>query len=186
MIEYARRVSFVTSNEHKFREVKAILEGYGIYVDHSPLDIVEIQASSIEEIAVAKVRSAYERLRRGVIVEDDALSIHALKGFPGPYSSYVFRTIGNEGILRLMYGIEERSAYFISVVAYCSDIVEPVTFTGRVDGTIAYTMRGDGWGYDPIFIPKGSSRTYAEMRDDKSRVSHRRLALDGFAKWFNP
>lgn len=179
-------IAFVTSNESKFREVKAILEGYGIHAEHSPLDIVEIQAASVEEIAVAKVRSAFEMLRRSVMVEDDALSIHALNGFPGPYSSYVFKTIGNEGILRLMHGVEDRRASFISVIAYChSKSSKPVTFIGRVDGMIASSIRGYCWGYDPIFIPIGSDRTYAEMGDDKNRVSHRRLALDDFARWFN-
>ncbi|MEM4387556.1 MAG: non-canonical purine NTP pyrophosphatase, partial [Candidatus Nitrosocaldus sp.] len=60
----------------------------------------------------------------------------------------------------------------------------PVIFVGKVDGIIAESIRGNGWGYDPIFIPKGSSRTYAEMGDDeKNRVSHRRLAVEQFAAW---
>ncbi|MEM4364936.1 MAG: XTP/dITP diphosphatase [Candidatus Nitrosocaldus sp.] len=182
-----KRIAFVTSNEHKFREVKVILEEYGIEVEHSQLAIVEIQAMRIEEIASAKAKSAYEILRRGVIVEDDALAIDALNGFPGPYSSYVFKTIGNEGILRLMHNIKDRSASFISVIAYCSSSSsdgEPLIFVGKVDGIIAESIRGNGWGYDPIFIPKGSSRTYAEMGDDeKNRVSHRRLAVEQFAAW---
>ncbi|MEM3002120.1 MAG: non-canonical purine NTP pyrophosphatase, partial [Candidatus Nitrosocaldus sp.] len=60
---------------------------------------------------------------------------------------------------------------------------EPLIFVGKVDGMIAESIRGNGWGYDPIFIPKGNSRTYAEMGDEKNRVSHRRLALERFAGW---
>ncbi|MEO9366158.1 MULTISPECIES: XTP/dITP diphosphatase [Candidatus Nitrosocaldus] len=178
------RLTFVTSNQHKFREVKAILGEYGIDVEHSPLSIVEIQSMAIEDIASAKAKNAYEILHRSVIVEDDALAINALNGFPGPYSSYVFKTIGNEGIIRLMHNIDDRRASFISVIAYCySDGVEPVIFIGKVDGMIADGIRGKGWGYDPIFIPNCSSRTYAEMGDEKNRVSHRRLALERFAIW---
>lgn len=179
-----KRIAFVTSNPHKFKEVKAILEEHGIEVEHSQLAIVEIQAMRVEEIASAKAKSAYGMVHRDVMVEDDALAIDALNGFPGPYSSYVFKTIGNEGIIRLMYSIKDRRASFISVVAYCyDDGVEPVTFVGKVDGMIAESVKGYGWGYDPIFIPKGSSRTYAEMGDDKNKVSHRRLVLEQFAKW---
>ncbi len=178
------RLVFVTSNHQKFREVKAILEEYGIEVEHSLLNIVEIQAMRIEDIASVKAKSAYEMLQRSVIVEDDALLIDALNGFPGPYSSYVFKTIGNEGIIRLMHNIDDRRASFISVIAYCySNGVEPIIFIGKVDGMIADRIRGNGWGYDPIFIPNNSSRTYAEMGDEKSRVSHRRLALAQFASW---
>ncbi|MEM4443324.1 MAG: XTP/dITP diphosphatase [Candidatus Nitrosocaldus sp.] len=179
------RIVFVTSNNHKFREVKVILEEYGINIEHSQLNIVEIQAMRVEEIASAKAKSAYEMLHRSVMVEDDALTIDTLNGFPGPYSSYVFKTIGNEGIIRLMHGVSDRRASFISVVAYCcsSSGDEPIIFVGRVDGRIAESIRGNGWGYDPIFIPNGSSRTYAEMGDEKNRVSHRRLALERFADW---
>ncbi|MEM0029868.1 MAG: XTP/dITP diphosphatase [Candidatus Nitrosocaldus sp.] len=179
------RIVFVTSNNHKFREVKVILEEYGINIEHSQLNIVEIQAMRVEDIASAKAKSAYEMLHRSVMVEDDALTIDTLNGFPGPYSSYVFKTIGNEGILRLMHNIKDRSASFISVIAYCSSSSdgEPLIFVGKVDGRIAESIRGNGWGYDPIFIPKGNSRTYAEMGDEKNRVSHRRLALERFAGW---
>ncbi|MFN4336445.1 MAG: XTP/dITP diphosphatase [Candidatus Nitrosocaldus sp.] len=180
------RLVFVTSNHNKFREVKAILEEYGIDVEHSQLEMVEIQAMRVEDIASAKAKKAYEMLQRSVIVEDDALTINALNGFPGPYSSYVFKTIGNEGIIRLMHSIDDRRASFVSVIAYCySNDVEPVIFIGKVDGIIADSIRGKGWGYDPIFIPNCNSRTYAEMGDEKNRVSHRRLALARFARWLN-
>ncbi|MEM2920498.1 MAG: non-canonical purine NTP pyrophosphatase, partial [Candidatus Nitrosocaldus sp.] len=75
------RIVFVTSNNHKFREVKVILEEYGINIEHSQLNIVEIQAMRVEDIASAKAKSAYEMLHRSVMVEDDALTIDTLNGF---------------------------------------------------------------------------------------------------------
>ena len=105
-------------------------------------------------------------------------SLTVWAAFPGPYSAYVFRTVGNEGVLRLLEGAPDRGATFQSVFAYCRPDGSPECFPSAVPGTIAPECRGGGWGYDPIFIAKGASgRTYGELGDDKNRLSHRRMAL---------
>ncbi len=175
------KVYFVTSNEGKYREVKAIGESYGIEVGWIRMKYVEPQGDDLEEIARMSAENLRKEINKPFFLEDSGLFIEALKSFPGPYSSYVFKTIGNEGILKLMKGVEDRRAYFLAVIAFW-DGREIRTFKGRVDGRIAEEMRGDkGFGFDPIFEYKG--RTFAEMGEEKNEVSHRRRALEEFFKY---
>ena len=179
-------MTFATSNRHKFNEVSAILEDYGIPVEMASLELREIQADALEEIAAEKAREACRRVNGPAMVEDTGLFIDSLNGFPGPYSAYVFHTVGNEGVLRLLEGASDRFATFQSVFAYCRPHDSPECFPSAVDGTIALECRGGGWGYDPIFIAAGASgRTYGELGDEKNRLSHRRMALEKLARWIH-
>ncbi|MCH8860601.1 MAG: non-canonical purine NTP pyrophosphatase, partial [Thaumarchaeota archaeon] len=141
----------------------------------------EIQAESIKEIAALKVDEAYRQCHKPVIVEDAGLFVESLNGFPGPFSSYVFKTIGNLGILRLVK--TNRKAKFQSVVAYCDNKYGVVLFDAKVEGKISKNSKGKGWGYDPIFIPNGQNKTYA-MLSNKNEISHRYKALTKFSNWF--
>ncbi len=166
---------FLTSNKHKFEEVKPIFERYGIELVMLPYEKVEVQAN-LETVALVAAALAYS-LPKPLLVEDAGLFIKALNGFPGPFSSYVFKTIGWKGILKLMEGVKERDAYFKAVVACFNKGIR--TFEGVVEGEIATEARGDkGFGFDPIFIPKGFSKTFAEMDIlEKSEISHRGKAF---------
>ncbi|RLI85084.1 MAG: non-canonical purine NTP pyrophosphatase, RdgB/HAM1 family [Archaeoglobales archaeon] len=171
-------LTFVTSNEGKFREAEEIAARYGIKLKWKKMSYLEPQGSSLEEIAKLSAEALSEELKEPFFLEDSGLFVEALKGFPGPYSSYVFKTIGNEGIVKLMDGVENRKAYFLAVVAYF-DGEKVQIFTGKVEGEIATEMRGDrGFGFDPIFLY--GSKTFAEMGDEKNEVSHRRRALEKF------
>lgn len=176
-----RSVTFASTNPNKYREVKSILEPHGIAVDFAQAELVEIQSDSLEEIAREKARSAFAKIGRPVIVEDDGLYIDALNGFPGQYSSYVFKTVGNAGVLKLLSGSANRSAHFRSLIAFSDGNVE--LFEGRVEGTIADRIAQGGWGYDPIFVPQSAGKTFAEL-PNKNDYSHRRKALDRFAAWY--
>ena len=178
----SRELTFATSNPHKFAEVGAILADRGISVAMRAMELREIQADTLEEIATEKVREASLAVGGPVIVEDTGLFIDGLRGFPGPYSAYVFRTLGNQGILRLLKDTAERRATFKSVFAYGDSDGSVECFGAEAPGTIAMTCRGKGWGYDPIFVPDNASgRTYGELGDDKNRLSHRRAALEKLA-----
>ncbi len=176
-------VIFVTSNEGKYREARAIGENYGIEVGWMQLEYLEPQGSDLVEIARKSAEILSKDMTSPFFLEDSGLFIDALKGFPGPYSSYVFKTIGNEGIIKLMEGVENRKAKFIAVIAYW-DGKEVRTFTGEVEGRISEEIRGDkGFGYDPIFEYNG--RTFAEMGEEKNEYSHRRRALEKFFEWLS-
>lgn len=174
------RVIFVTKNEHKFLEAKAIAESIGVTLIQSYIKKVEIQAPELEEIAIFSSRYIRNKLGNTTyIVEDAGLFIKYLNGFPGPYSSYVYKTIGCEGILKLLRGVNNREATFKSVVVLYDPRIGEMIFEGITEGTISYSIRGKGgFGFDPIFIPKKFERTYAELTlTDKNRVSHRAKAM---------
>lgn len=178
---------FATGNVHKFNEARVLLSEFKVSVAMLKVKTLEIQDSNIENIAVASVLDAVRRSRLPMFVEDAGLFIKALKGFPGPYSSFVFQTIGTKGILKLLKGISRQDAYFHSVVAFCKPNMKPVVFHGKVEGKIINKERGEGgFGFDPIFAPlKGDGRTFAEMLvEDKNRFSHRAQAVRRFGEWY--
>ncbi|MEM0232671.1 MAG: XTP/dITP diphosphatase [Candidatus Nezhaarchaeales archaeon] len=178
------RIAYVTNNPDKARESVFILREMGIEVEVVQAKILEIQSDDISEVARFRAKEAYRQLRRPVIVEDAGLFIDALNGFPGPYSSYVFKTIGINGVLKLMEKVERRDATFKSVVAF-HDGKGVRTFVGYVKGKISLEPRGCSWGFDPIFEPKGlNGLTYAQLPPEvKNRVSHRRKALEKLAHY---
>ena len=174
------RLLFVSSNSHKYSETKEIMGSFGIQTDFYKLNLNEIQSDSLSDIAANKAQDAFAQCQRPLIIEDAGLFVDALAGFPGPYSSYIFKTIGNDGILSLVN--DNRKARFVSIVTFCAESVLK-SFVGKLDGAISESKRGDGWGYDPIFIPKNLKKTFAEL-DNKNTVSHRYKALEKFANWY--
>jgi XTP/dITP diphosphohydrolase len=154
-----------------------------IAVDFSHIHLVEIQSDSLEEIAREKAKAAFAKVKRRIIVEDDGLFIDSLSGFPGQYSSFVLKTIGNDGILKLLAGSTKRSAYFLSMIAFYDGRILSIS-EGRVNGRITDRITEGGWGYDPIFVPDGTDLTFAELDKSKNEYSHRKRALEKFAQWY--
>ncbi|MCX8204305.1 MAG: XTP/dITP diphosphatase [Candidatus Nezhaarchaeota archaeon] len=180
------KLAFVTSNVDKFKEAREILRRLAPFVEVIEVDanVVERQLDDVEKVAAEEAKEAYAKLKIPLFTEDSGLFIESLNGFPGPYSSYVHRTLGCRGILKLMEGVKNRKAMFKSAVALCLDSEEPLVFTGVVEGELSTEERGEGWGFDPIFIPKNmGSRTYGELGDIKNEISHRRKALEGLANY---
>ncbi|WP_069807006.1 XTP/dITP diphosphatase [Vulcanisaeta thermophila] len=179
-------IHFITGNEHKYREASSVLSRYGIgVVMERGLRKIEIQSENIEDIVKYSLSLVCNGAGRYLVVEDDGLFIKALGGFPGPYSAYVYKTIGLKGILKLMEGINDREAYFKSIVGLCTPDGEIHLFTGTVDGEISREIRGsEGFGYDPIFIPKGFNKTFAELGlEIKNAISHRARAFMALGEW---
>ncbi len=180
------RLAFVTHNKGKFEEAYRIMEPYGIELYQVDLNKREIQSENVGEIALNAAINAYSKIRSPLIVDDTGLFIEALKGFPGPYAEFVYRTIGLDGILKLMLDETNRRAYFETAVAIVYPPWEKV-FVERVHGRISLRPMGtNGFGYDPIFIPHGQKKTYAEMSiEEKNMYSHRGRAMRRAAKWLN-
>ncbi len=165
------RVRFVTSNEHKYVEVRRMLSEVA-EVEWVRMEYPEIQASALEEVAEFSAKWLEGKVKEPYFLEDSGLFIESLRGFPGPFSSYVYKTIGNEGILKLMEGMDNRRAVFRSVIALVDG--ELHLFVGSSPGEIAHEVRGGGWGFDPIFIPDGAGGlTFGELGEEKDRFSHR-------------
>ena len=176
----------MTENPDKFREAKSILDAQGIQIRQLKRPKVELQDSSLEKIARFAVKTASVHPTGLLLVEDSGLFIDALGGFPGPFSSYVYKTIGLKGILSLMHDQRKRNAYFQTSIAVASADVSPMVFTGTVRGSVSREIRGTaGFGYDPIFIPEGLRETFGQTKADfKNKTSHRARAFLKFANWY--
>jgi len=181
---------FATGNVNKFNEARSILGPYGIAVGMLRVKGDEIQSDSLKEIAQTSAINAFKRSRLPIFVEDAGLFIDALSGFPGPYAAYAYKTIHNSGILRLMENVKNRQAKFQSVIAYFDEtLCEPECFDGESIGEITLTERRQkgksAFGFDPIFQPVGSSKSFAEMTiEEKNGFSHRAMAPRKFAEWY--
>ena len=178
------RAIFVTTNEHKRREVQEIL---GFALEGADLDLPEIQAIDPAEVATEKVRAAREALGGPdvpVLVEDSGLMVDAWGGFPGALTKWLMSSVGNEGLLRMLGPGEDRSARAVCVVGLAEADGTVRTFRGEVLGTLAPEPRGEGgFGYDPVFVPGWSSMTYAEMGEGKNADSHRARAFGAVRGW---
>ncbi|MCL1984618.1 MAG: RdgB/HAM1 family non-canonical purine NTP pyrophosphatase [Methanomassiliicoccaceae archaeon] len=163
----------VTSNPGKVTEYREALSSFSIDIEHTRIPYDEIQTSRLEDV----VENGMEHLKASgltdFIIDDSGMFVGALKGFPGVYSAYVQRTIGNAGILRLMENEENREANFQCCIG-CNLKGKDIVVLGKCDGMILKKETGtEGFGYDPIFSHDGK-RSFAELPIvEKNRVSHR-------------
>ncbi len=117
-------INFITSNSGKVQALVQALnrKGYGdIAVKAQNLKIMEPQADTVAEVSLYKAQEAYKILKKPVLVEDGGLSIAALNGFPGVYTHYVISVLGADGIMKLLAGVENRTAKFISVATFIDE-----------------------------------------------------------------
>jgi len=175
-----------TGNEAKLREARAILDEFHITVRQLHWPKLEIQSHDLSEIA-SFAANHLSRKRSGMIaVEDSGLFVKSLRGFPGPFSSYAYETIGPSGILRLLGSSRRRRAYFQAAIAVSRSGHNLRVFSGMANGTIAWSARGNkGFGFDPIFIPRGSLKTFGEIISARKNMqSHRQRGLRKLARWY--
>jgi XTP/dITP diphosphohydrolase len=174
-------ISFVTGNKGKFIEAQAIFKD----LVQRNIGYTEIQTDSLEDVVSYGLKEVASRIEGPAMIEDAGLFIDGLKGFPGVYSAYVFQTLGNGGILKLMDGVKDRRAVFRSVVGYIEPGTEPQAFKGEMQGEIGLEPRGGGgFGYDPIFYVGG--RTMGEMSlEEKNEISHRAQSMRALKAWLD-
>ena len=174
----------MTSNDGKFREISHQMREHGYEIEHIKTKYPEIQSETLEETIGPGLEWLMERYGRPMFIDDSGLFVDALKGFPGVYSSYVFKTIGCDGILSLMKGVEDRGARFECCIGFMEPGGKPFMVKGVAKGSISFEKAGaGGFGYDPIFIPEGYTRTYAQIEiAEKNTISHRGRAIELFLK----
>ncbi|WP_064496428.1 XTP/dITP diphosphatase [Methanocaldococcus jannaschii] len=179
------KIYFATGNPNKIKEANIILKDLkDVEIEQIKISYPEIQGT-LEEVAEFGAKWVYNILKKPVIVEDSGFFVEALNGFPGTYSKFVQETIGNEGILKLLEGKDNRNAYFKTVIGYCDENGVRL-FKGIVKGRVSEEIRSKGYGfaYDSIFIPEEEERTFAEMTtEEKSQISHRKKAFEEFKKF---
>ncbi len=180
------KLLFTSSNEHKTAEIRSQLPGFEILNLKDvgcDVDIPET-ASSFVGNARLKARFGIDNFGVNCFSDDSGLEVFALNNAPGVYSArYAGPEKNDEAnlqkLLETLKNENNREACFKTVIVLILNEVEYV-FEGVVEGTIITEKRGDfGFGYDPIFIPNGYSKTFAEMTmDEKSNVSHRAIAVN--------
>lgn len=171
------RITVITSNPGKVVEFQAAFSGLGISVSHERVPYSEVQADSLREVVECGMAELRGKGMRNFIIDDSGMFVNALGGFPGVYSSYVQKTVGNDGILRLLTEGMPRDASFRCCIG-CDVGGETFIGEGECKGTILNKPVGSGgFGYDPIFSVDGRE-SFAEMPlEAKNRVSHRGLAV---------
>lgn len=179
-------LTFCTGNINKVKEVQAVFRKNlpNITILQNSVPLTEIQAQTLEEVALFKVQSIQDKILAPFFIEDAGFFVDdVLQGFPGVYSHYVMDTLGCQGILTLMEGKRERRAHFEAVIAYMDKGRNIYHFKGENKGTVALQQRGNsGFGFDPIFISDDTpGKTFAEIGlEEKNKISHRRRALEKF------
>ncbi len=171
------KLKVITSNPGKVAEYQKAFDELGIEMEHYRLPYDEVQTSDLEEVVNKGMDEIISKRVRNFIVDDTGLFIDSLKGFPGVWSAYAQKTIGNKGILKLMDGVEDRGAEFRCCIG-CDIDGERIVVVGVCRGYITESEKGtDGFGFDPIFSPDGKL-TFAEMSiEDKNLISHRGNAV---------
>lgn len=161
----------VTGNPGKLAEARR-LAGPGL--ESVAIDLPEIQSLDFAEVLGEKTRAAFASVGRPVVVEEAGLELAAMNGFPGPLVRWMLAAVGAEGIARAAIALGEPAARAVSLLAW-TDGRKTVVGRGESDGTLVLPPRGElGFGFDPVFLPNGSDRTFGELSgEEKDRFSHR-------------
>ncbi|XP_055343586.1 inosine triphosphate pyrophosphatase-like [Paramacrobiotus metropolitanus] len=176
-----QKITFVTGNKQKLDEFKKCLgEDVEKHFDISSkdVDLPEYQGEPAE-VARKKCLEAARQVHGAVICEDTSLCFRALNGLPGPYVKWFVEKIKPAGLVTLLAGHADKSAFVLSVFAYCGEDGQKVElFEGRKDGRIVAVRGQEGDGFEAIFQPEGEELTYAEMsKDKKTDISERSQSL---------
>lgn len=183
------KIVLASSNEHKVKEINAIVAGTKIEFILPPAGFDPVEdGETFEENSLIKAKEAYKLSKTWTLADDSGLCIDALDGAPGIHSARYANTpqARIDRVLKEMQGIENRFARF----KCCMTLLNPegeVAFshTGVCEGSIINEQRGiNGFGYDPIFLLDGLDKTMAELsEEEKNKISHRGKALEAILNY---
>ncbi|MDO8555726.1 MAG: non-canonical purine NTP pyrophosphatase [Nanoarchaeota archaeon] len=174
-------ITFITGNPNK---AAYLADHFHLPITHKHIDLPEIQSLDLATVVHDKAQRAYNILKQPVLVEDVALTFHALNTLPGPLIKWFYEALGNKGLCTLLPKKGDRTATAEVQFAYC-DKKGVHTFKGTQQGSIAQQPRGtQGYGWDPIFIPQGQTKTRGEMHEEeRNKGSMRQAALKKLATY---
>ena len=184
------KLLLASRNQHKIEELQQMLVGLNIEVisldDVADMPVIEEDGKTFSENASKKARLTAMHTGLLCLADDSGLVVDALGGQPGVYSARFAGEDANDQknnhkLLQMLQGFdgEKRRARFVCVIAISNPQGKVCTVEGKCEGRIGYEERGTGgFGYDPLFIPEGYNRTFAELaREEKNQISHRGQAL---------
>lgn len=188
-----RTLLVATGNSHKTQEISAMLgNGYDVsdLSSHPDLPEVDETGTTFLENATLKAVEISEQVAGMVLSDDSGLEVDALDGAPGVYSARYAGEDGNDDannakLLNELNGITNRSARFRCVIVIAEAGKVLAHFDGKVEGKIIHQRQGDGgFGYDPLFVPDGFKKSFAELGSElKNGLSHRARAMDQVVPW---
>lgn len=175
-----KTILFITGNEGKLREVRDLIPS----VQGVDLDLTEIQEIDARKIITAKLAEAQKSHMGSFIVEDTSLYLDAMNGLPGPLVKWFLKAIKVEGIYQLAETWQSTKATARTLIGYADEDKSVHFFEGVITGTLVPPRGTDGFGWDPIFQPDGSDKTFAEMtQDEKGQCSMRKRAVEGLRQY---
>lgn len=170
---------FITGNKNKLKEVQEILGGN---IEQLDMDLPEIQELDAKKIIEEKINIAMKIHKGNFIVEDTSLYFNGLNGMPGPFIKWFLQALGSDGLYKLAKSSGNMDARASTLIGYY-DGTKTIFFEGVTEGKIVKPVGETNFGWDPIFVPKGFNKTYAQMTAaEKNSISHRRKALDKLKK----
>lgn len=180
--------AFVTGNRNKLREAERIL---GFLPDSMDVDLPEVQSLDLLEVVHAKADEARKHVDGALVVEETGLELHAMNGFPGPLVKWMLQAIGPIGIARSVHALDDARATARCLLVFdgfvdgehCRLVAE-----GATHGRLVLEPQGDeGFGWDPIFVPDGEERTYAQLSGtEKDVLGHRGRAWKALQEQLRP
>lgn len=157
------KIIFTTTNKYKIQAAESVLNKYDIEVIGKEVEVDEIQSDSPEKVILDKVRKCYEKVKKPLITMDSGLFIEDLGGFPGVYTKFALKTIGEDGLMKLTKDFKNNKAYVQRIIGYTDGKVFK-TFSSRGYGKIIQEKRGkNGMNYDLAFYVPSKEKTLAEL-----------------------
>lgn len=170
------KIYFVTGNKNKLKEARAIMPE----IEGLDLDLTEIQELDAKKILEAKLEEAKKyKPKRNLMVEDLSLEVEGMNGLPGPLIKWFLKSVGREGVVKMAKNFGNQKAKARVTLGFADTNGENKFFEGIVEGKIVEPRGESDFGWDPIFVPNGFDKTFAEMgMEEKNKISHRKIALE--------
>ncbi len=166
-------ITFITGNKNKIRELSSVLGDTFVPMD---IDLLEIQSLSFEDVIAEKLKEARKSVPLGAImVEDSGYVFEGLGALPGPFSKFFLESLGCDGVYSLVSSLSSTKATFHSHIGYMDDSNNVTFFSGSISGTIVSPQGVGGFGFDPLFIPDGYSKRFAEMTEEERQTIKPRI-----------
>ncbi len=150
---------FITGNKNKFAEAKAILPS----IEQLDIELPEIQEIDPQKIIEAKLQEAFKHTEGQFIVEDTSLYLDCLNGLPGPLIKWFLKAMGNEGLVNVCEKLGNDHVVAKTIIGYAKSSEEILFFEGALKGRVVKPQTESSFGWDPIFMPEGQIKTFAEM-----------------------
>jgi len=187
-----RQIFFATKNKGKVKSIASVLSKFNIEIIQKPLEIPEIRSENLKDVAIYKVLYAFEKIKKPVIALDAGFYVHSIGGFPKMYVNFALKTIGINGILKLVKNMDRFCEFRNCLAFFDGTLKKPVVFEESVKGKLADRPRGKKQNYFWsdlffIFIPEDQNKTLAEMSPEEYYKWREELYVNSyltkFAKW---